>query len=71
VLIPIALAWLLLLGALQLARDDILTIVDNDQANLAIVIGIAFVILLVAGSLLASAIAAGRASRDESMEAYD
>ena len=64
-------AWLLLLGALQLARDDILTFVENDNANLAIVIGLAFAILLVAGSLLASAIAAGRASRDESVEAYD
>jgi NADH-quinone oxidoreductase subunit H len=71
VLIPIALGWLLLLGAMRLARDDILTFVDNSNANLAIVIGISFVILLVAGTLLTSAIQAGRASRDESVEAYD
>jgi NADH-quinone oxidoreductase subunit H len=63
VLIPIALGWLLLLGALRLARD-------NDW-NMVLVIGGAAAVALVAGSLLAAAVRAGRASRDDSVEAYD
>jgi NADH-quinone oxidoreductase subunit H len=71
VLIPIALGWLLLLGALRLVRNDLLTFVENDNVNLAIVFGLSFVILLVAGSLLMAAVQSGRDSRDDSVEAYD
>jgi NADH-quinone oxidoreductase subunit H len=63
VLIPVALGWLLLLGTLRLARY-------NDW-NMVLVIGGAAAVALVAGSLLAAAVRAGRASRDDSVEAYD
>jgi NADH-quinone oxidoreductase subunit H len=70
-LIPIALGWLLLLGALRLTRDDALTFVDGEGANLAIVIGGAAVVVIVASSLLIAAVQSGRDRRDESAEAYD
>ena len=71
VLIPVALAWLLLLAALRLARDDALNIVDNDTANLAIVIGGSALVIIIAGSLLVAAIQTAKDRRAESVEAYD
>jgi len=71
VLIPVALAWLLLLAALRLARDDALTLVDNDTANLAIVIGGSALVIIIAGSLLVAAIQTAKDRRAESVEAYD
>ena len=71
VLIPLALAWLLLLAALRLARDDALTLVDNDTANLAIVIGGSALVIIIAGSLLVAAIQTAKDRRAESVEAYD
>ena len=63
VLIPIALGWLLLLGAMRLGRDS--------DWNVYVLIGIAAAVVLVAASLLGAAIQAGRSVRDESVEAYD
>jgi len=71
VLIPVALAWLLLLAALRLTRDDALNIVDNDTANLAIVIGGSALVIIIAGSLLVAAIQTAKDRRAESVEAYD
>ncbi|MEL7210352.1 MAG: NADH-quinone oxidoreductase subunit H, partial [Actinomycetota bacterium] len=71
VMIPIALGWLLLLGALRLARDGGLQLLDDDLANVLLVVGIAAVIILVASALLLSAIHSAKDDREASVEAYD
>ncbi|HSL56384.1 MAG TPA: NADH-quinone oxidoreductase subunit NuoH [Acidimicrobiales bacterium] len=55
VLIPIALGWLLLLAAIQVGRDQ--------DWNLALVVGIAIAVMILAASLLGSAIANARRLR--------
>lgn len=56
-LIPLALGWLLLIGAFRIARDQ--------DWNLAVVLAIAVVVLLIAASLLNGAIGAARRRREE------
>ncbi len=56
-LIPLALGWLLLIGAFRIARDQ--------DWNLAVVLAIAVVVLLIAASLLNGAIGTARRRREE------
>ena len=57
-LIPLALGWLLLLGAFRVGRDE--------GWNLGVVLGVAVLVLLAAASLLSGAITAARQRRTES-----
>jgi NADH-quinone oxidoreductase subunit H len=56
-LIPLALGWLLLLGGLNIAREE--------DWNIALVLGIGILVLLAASGLLSGAIRAAREKREE------
>jgi NADH-quinone oxidoreductase subunit H len=62
VLIPVALAWFLLLGAIRIGNDE--------GWNGALVVGAAFLVLLMGGGLLLGAVAKARRDRVESGEVY-
>jgi len=62
-LIPIALGWLLLLGAIRIAPDL--------DWNLGVVVGVAIGVFVVGFLLLDRAIRAGRATREAGTEVYD
>ena len=56
-LIPLSLAWLLLLGAIQIGRDE--------GWNIVVVIGVGFLVAFAAGSLLLLAIRRADRARDD------
>jgi len=70
VLIPLSLAWLLVLGGLRLSSPDngniSLRFIDNDSANSFVFVGFVFIVLLAGSILLSLAITT---ARDERLEA--
>ncbi len=63
VLIPISLAWLLMLGGLQLVRSGDLSFVDSTSADLVIVIALGLAIGLLGYAMLNAAIRTSRSER--------
>jgi NADH-quinone oxidoreductase subunit H len=62
-LIPLSLGWLLLLGAVRIARDGNIGLFDDPDADVIGTVVLAIVVLAVAALLLGAAINAGRAER--------
>ncbi len=65
VLIPISLAWLLILGGIRIARDGDLGITGDSVGDTALVFGFSIVGLMLGGLLVLKAVANARADRLE------
>jgi NADH-quinone oxidoreductase subunit H len=63
VLIPVSLAWLLVLAAVRLVRGGQIDLVTDDFGNTLLVIVACFAVLIIGGTLLSMAIRAARQER--------